>query len=118
MAILDNTAIDWTRARRLADELGFTDAVGVAFRAEALIMEREPHPGLDWPPPGRLLRSMLETTKRQPLAEHWLAFAALPPEVQRSAYIPHRLAPSAGLVDQRGGRLAYYRGLLRKSRTK
>lgn len=118
VAILDNTEIDWPTARSLADQLGFTGAVGVAFRAEALIMMRDPHPGLDWPPPGTLLRSMVETTHRHPLAEHWLAMNALPPGVTRRSYIGHRLVPSSPLVDKRGGRMAYYRGLMRKSRTR
>jgi hypothetical protein len=118
VAILDNTEIDWRHARALADEMGFTGAVGVAFRAEALIMKRDPHPGLDWPHPPALLRSMVETTRRRPLAEHWLAMNALPPGVTRPSYIAHRLIPSSTLVDERGGRIAYYRGLMRKGRAR
>lgn len=118
VAILDNTEIDWAATRALADELDFTGAVGAAFRAEALLMRRDRHPGIDWPQAGWLLRSMVETTKRRPLIEHVLAMAALPPGLTRRSYLGHRLVPSASLVDERGGRLSYYRGLARKGRAK
>ncbi len=116
VAILDNTGVDWEHARSLADELGFTEAVGVALRAEALLMNRDMHPGLSWPRPGLLLGSMVETTKRRPLVEHVLAMAALPPGTTKRSYISHRLVPSSSLMERRGGRLAYYRGLARKGR--
>lgn len=118
VAILDNTAastgVDWAEARRLADALGLTAGAGVALRAEALLMGREPHPGIDWPRPGPLLTSMTETTKRVPVVEHALAMAALPPGMTRRSYLAHRLTPSSRLVDDRGGRLAYYRSLARR----
>ncbi len=116
VAILDNSEFDWGRARILADELGLTAGAGVALRAEALVMGREPHPGLDWPQPGPLLRSMTETTKRRTMVEHVLAMAALPQGMTRRAYLEHRLTPSSRLIDERGGRIAYYRGLLGNGR--
>ncbi len=116
VAILDNSEFDWGQARRLADELGLTAGAGVALRAEALLMDREPHPGLDWPRPGPLLRSMTETTKQRTMVEHALAMAALPQGMTKRAYLEHRLTPSARLIDERGGKIAYYRGLLRKGR--
>jgi hypothetical protein len=121
VAILDNTVadsgeFDWGQARALADELGLTAGAGVALRAEALLMGRDPHPGQEWPRPGRLLQSMTETTKRLPVVEHALALAALPPGMTKRSYLEHRLTPSSHLVDKRGGRLAYYRNLARRGR--
>ena len=126
VAILDNTVADdggaggadfsWDRARGLAEELGLVPAVGVGLRAEALLMGRGHHPGLDWPRPGHLLAALTETTKVRPLVEHVLAVAALPEGITRRSYVAHRLAPSAGLVGERGGRLAYYRKLLQRGR--
>jgi hypothetical protein len=59
---------------------------------------------------------MTETTKRLPVVEHALALAALPPGMTKRSYLGHRLTPSSHLVDERGGRLAYYRNLARRGR--
>lgn len=116
VAILDNSDVDWPRARLLADDLALTSGAGVALRAEALLMRRAPHPGLDWPRPGPLLKSLTETTKQRTMAEHLLAMAALPDAMTKRAYLAHRLTPSARLIAERGGRIAYYRGLIRRDR--
>ena len=95
VAIIDNTGVDWGKARRLADVLGLTGAVGAALRAEALILNRQPHPGLEWPSPTRGHRMLIESSRPLEPLQHALAMSALPADVSRSAYLSRRISPGA-----------------------
>lgn len=93
VAILDNTGVNWARARRLADRIGLTSAAGAALRAEALIMGRDRHPGQEWPPPSAGQRWLIETRRNLVPLQHLLAMQALPTTVSRRGYISQRVTP-------------------------
>lgn len=101
VAILDNTGVDWDRARQLADQIGLTGAVGSALRAEALIMGRDRHPGQEWPPPRMSQRWQIEAQRNVVPLQHVLAMQALPESVSRRRYLAQRFRPAVRF--RRGG---------------
>ena len=114
VALIDNTGIDWERARTLGDQLGLTAIAGATLRAEALIMARDPHPGLDWAPPRSLVRRALATDQRRIVAEHLLALSVLPVESSKAEYLRGWLLPSQETLDYHGGKAAYAKRMLTK----
>jgi hypothetical protein len=116
VALIDNTGVNWDRLGDLARRVGLADIVAAAFRAEAALMDRPPHPGMRLGSMSALRRRALLTSKKHPLTEHWLASSALPDGAGRLEYVRHRVLPSAGLVHERGGRMAHYRHLARRLR--
>jgi hypothetical protein len=110
-AIIDNTGVDWSRTRGLADLLGLTGIAAVAMRAEALIVDRSYHPGLSWPTPGMLMKEAFVASKRRLPLQHLLAISALPPDVARRDYVKAWLTPPHDALEFHGGKRAYYRRL-------
>ncbi len=115
-ALIDNTGVDWDRARHAADQLGLAEIVGAALQTEAKILARDSHPGLHWPAPPWLLNRTFIKGGRHLLSEHLLAVLALPPGSSRVQYAKGWFVPSQDSLDYRGGRAAYFKRLYRQFR--
>ncbi|MEM7342280.1 MAG: nucleotidyltransferase family protein [Actinomycetota bacterium] len=114
VAIIDNHDVEWEHARHVADRLGLTGLAGAAFRAEAAITGRAPHPGLEWPPPSWLVSRAFLTTRRRLGSEHLVAIAALPSRSAQLTYVRGWLLPPDATVDVYGGRTRYVQRLAGK----
>ena len=113
VAIIDNTGVDWNRARALADEFGLTATVGEALRMEALIMQRDPHPGLEWPRLSGFGARIFLSHERGKMSTHVLALQNLPPGVSKAEYVWRWVVPSRAYIEQIGGLTQYGKAVFR-----
>ncbi len=117
VAIVDNTGVDWGRARSAADALGATPIVSEALHLEALLMDRPHHPGLDWPRLTPWTATALLSGDMRVVRRHMMTIMSLDSNRRRAAYLQRLLVASPEVRAQRGGWAAHARATW-KARTK
>lgn len=103
VAIIDNTGVDWDRARHAADRLGLTQFAREGLRLEALLMDRGGHAGLDWPTLPRWKAAAILSNRINAPQRHLMAFSSLRSVRDRAVYARCALLPEPASLAERGG---------------